>query len=78
MKRAYLKQVLKTIAEGGRVEFAWNTMTATLYNSQNEAWRIDGRCYHAFVYNPTNLENVKRLETGSTDEKNLVIIWKKS
>jgi hypothetical protein len=73
---AHLKDIRKQIADGGVVQFHWQSCWSILVRADGEWFTtIDGRSYHAFL--ETADTRYSRTETGSTEQKNLVIEWRK-
>lgn len=70
---ARLKDVERVLDEGGLVRFTWSDGRRELITASGETQRLDGRCYASVRNDP----DLIRMETGSTDNKDLVIIWRK-
>lgn len=72
---AHLSDIHDALNQGGHVRFDWKTCRAELI-LRGAKWLVDNRSYHGFL--KTVAPKLERTETGSTDAKNLVIIWRKT
>ncbi len=76
MHTAKMSDIKKTIASGGSVVFIWDACQAVLtsVNGGRVRW-IDMRSYHGFL--KTIASKLKRVESGSVENKDLTIQWYK-
>jgi hypothetical protein len=70
------KDVHRVLTEGGFVRFIWHTGRKELITASGRSLRIDGRTYQEFL--KTLAPKLKRSETGSMEERDLVIEWRQT
>ena len=76
-KLAYLKDVYTILDAGGLVRMTWvNGKVELTAPSGKMSVIIDGRTYQGFL-NDKRQATLTRTETGSAEEKNLIIEWRK-
>jgi hypothetical protein len=72
---AKLAEANQILADGGIMRFVWgSSLPAYLVKASGEQRILDGRTYDSLC----NREDLTRTETGSTENKDLVIEWRKS
>jgi hypothetical protein len=59
--------------EGGKVVFTWKEGDIRLIEADGNRFWMDGRTYQGFL--KTLAPKLQKIETGSTDTKDLVIEW---
>jgi len=69
------KDIHRVLTEGGFVRFIWRTGRKELITPSGRSLRIDGRTYQGFL--KTLAPRLERTETGSMEEKDLVVEWRK-
>lgn len=70
-----IRDIRRVLKQGGHVEFTWLTSSATLVTANGKRRKIDGRSYQAFQNALGRSVKVYRIETGSTETKDLMIKW---
>jgi hypothetical protein len=74
--RARLKDVERVLADGGFIRMTWRNGHIELISASGESQTVDGRTYQAFT--SKHQAGLNRIETGSMDDKTLVIEWRHS
>ena|SRR5882762_5566353 len=72
--RALLKDVERVLADGGFLRMTWHDGRTELVSATGESQIVDGRTYQAFTNK--HQYGLNRVETGSTESKDLVIEWR--
>jgi hypothetical protein len=70
---ALLAEANEILANGGIMRFIWATCQTVLVKATGELRALDGRTYDSL----RNRSDLTRIETGSTETKDLVIEWRK-
>jgi hypothetical protein len=70
-----LRDVQRVLSEGGFIRYIWRTGRRELIAANGSSLRIDGRTYQSLLKKHT--AGLIRTETGSTENKDLVIEWRK-
>jgi hypothetical protein len=73
---AHMKQVQRVLNEGWHVKFDWKAGQTIVISADGELFTtMDGRTYQGFL--KTLAPRLQRSETGSTEQKDLAIEWRK-
>jgi hypothetical protein len=72
-KGAFLAEANEILANGGVLRFTWGTGQHVLITESGDIRPLDGRAYQTL----TRRADLTRTETGSTENKDLVIEWRK-
>ena len=70
---ALLAEANEILANGGIMRFVWASSQTVLVKASGELRALDGRAYDSLL----NRSDLTRIETGSTETKDLVIEWRK-
>jgi hypothetical protein len=76
MMKGRLADIDECLDTGGVLRFVWASCLTTLVYPSGETKTLDGRSYKGFL--ATRADSMRRTESGSTENKDLIIEWRKS
>jgi hypothetical protein len=71
------KTLRKALQNGAILRFTWLTGATELINPANNTLisSVDGRTYNGFLHSTWKAAHTTKFETGSIEQKNLIIEW---